>query len=461
MTQPLGNSKINTHPCTPEDANANWSVQNTINNNVTNLLQGGAGGDTYKVASNATDAGNATADYLNAKVDQASIPSDTHIIPVRSETIGNITELFGWSVAEVSGWTDEGSYAFVITDGVPSFMGIGTAIDDRRVFVSSTDAAAKFLHEAMYNPNAYVAGADIVVGAATVGGASTNQKEQYFVDVNLIDGWDASAFRLLGIASNISHYYTITQVGAYLYADSSFVAGIFAALPDKHRLVRGTASASAASSSTVSLTSLVVLANGTTAPGSPLSVTKLSKENIPAGAYVTAIYNLSQTRWEVVAVERFRAIRGAWYSGTSTLTINNIVALDSGLDPRTDTTSTTETVTVTNVPGDTYSSGDKVYADYNAKDGIWEARPVGGGSSEVLRTARVYTQIEPATSSRPEDWGVGMVKLVDQATGLVTGDAFEVSNEWDITYLVDAKVKLRGLAVEYGGCYEFPWYEGG
>jgi hypothetical protein len=57
-----------------------------------------------------------------------------------------------------------------------------------------------------------------------VGAAASNQKERLFVDASIIDGYHATEFRLLGIETNTTHYYTITYIGGKLVADATFLA---------------------------------------------------------------------------------------------------------------------------------------------------------------------------------------------------------------------------------------------
>lgn len=136
-------------------------------------------------------------------------------------------------------------------------------------------------------------------------------------------------------------------------------------------------------------------------PGSPtevISIAKTTTEVIPAGYIVIAVYSYDNTRWELFHVERYRAIRGTWYSGASTpILMDHIVVLENGLDPRTDQTSSTETVSVVVVNGDTFTTGDKVWADFNAKDGVWESRPKASASA-ALFYGHITTAAGPCTS---------------------------------------------------------------
>ncbi len=171
--------------------------------------------------------------------------------------------------------------------------------------------------------------------------------------------------------------------------------GVHSNRPEQPRLIRGKVFADvAAGDASFEIDHIVALASGNDPRSDSgddterLTVASNLKETLTAGEDVTAIYSPAvipatdsdpAVDWELVVVERFRAIRGTWYSGTTTLSIKNIVPLESGTDPRTDPTDVDEVVSVNNVAGDTYAGGDKVYADWNAKDAVWEARPQGGG----------------------------------------------------------------------------------
>ncbi len=160
---------------------------------------------------------------------------------------------------------------------------------------------------------------------------------------------------------------------------------------DQYRLIRGQCTADiTADTASFDIDNIVILSNGLDPRMTPgdmaetLTIANNLKEAFYDNEYVTAIYSpavLTDIDWELLVVERYRSIRGTWYSGTTTLVIDHIIPLESGTDPRTDPTDDTETVSVNNVAGDTYGSGDKVYADYNVSGGVWEARPKSASSA--------------------------------------------------------------------------------
>lgn len=149
---------------------------------------------------------------------------------------------------------------------------------------------------------------------------------------------------------------------------------------EKYRLVRGQCVGGVAADATAfNIDNIVVLAGGNdprVTPGSmaeTLSIANSQKESFLDNEYVCAIYY--DTGWQTILAERYRAIRGTYYSGTTTLQIKNVVPLESGLDPRSSPGDSNEIVEVANRPGDTYTSGEEVVADYDATSGDWEARP--------------------------------------------------------------------------------------
>lgn len=213
---------------------------------------------------------------------------------------------------------------------------------------------------------------------------------------------------------------SVANIFSQTYSDNEYVHAVYSpgvtgssnwetlkstAGTEQKRLLRGQTTADVlAGASTFSIDHIELLSysiDPRSTPGSSSETLTIHKEDIKAALqdndWITAIYNDTDGQWEWLCTERFRAIRGTWYSGTSTLVVDHLVVLDSGLDPRSDTTSDTETINVTNVASDTYGSGDKVYADWNAKDGVWEARPKGGTSGGTLKWGTINAAGSAAT----------------------------------------------------------------
>lgn len=114
-----------------------------------------------------------------------------------------------------------------------------------------------------------------------------------------------------------------------------------------------------------------------------------SSLGLTVGARLWVIWHKVSKSWQPIdGPEKPRALRGTWLSGTTTLTIDSIVVLDSGSDPREDPLDAAETIEVANIPTDTYSAGQRVYADWSAVNEQWEARPKSGSASETYRAIR-------------------------------------------------------------------------
>lgn len=200
---------LNTTPCNQDDNASNAQIQQTINNNVTNILQnGGGGGDTFKVAVNATDAGNATADYLHAKInDTGAYSADTSAV-ARAETISDLKERLFWDAQDITGYAAD-KILSLDGDGHLAWSDPSGATDTFKVLISASDTTPKYLHAATKDNATYVGGADIIVATMIDGAPSSSQHERFFLDVSEITGWDATALRVLGIVGNVSTYFTV------------------------------------------------------------------------------------------------------------------------------------------------------------------------------------------------------------------------------------------------------------
>jgi hypothetical protein len=241
------------------------------------------------------------------------------------------------------------------------------------------------------------------------------------------------------------------------------------------RLVRGKAKGTVtADDTTFVIDNIIVLGGGLDPRSSPgdmaeeLDVANIHREAFADNEDVTCIYSpdvVTDVDWELLVVERYRLIRGqavgAVDTGDSTFTIDNVITLADGLDPRTDPTDTAETVSINNVHADAYADNGKVVAAYN--NGEWEALPTST-SSTTLRRARVYSTITAASGNLTADWGDGQVKFMDDATGVLDADPTDVDNQWDYEFVTDAMVSINtGFdppRVENGTCEAFvSWTE--
>jgi hypothetical protein len=170
-----------------------------------------------------------------------------------------------------------------------------------------------------------------------------------------------------------------------------------------------------------------------------------------------------------VAFEKKRAIRGA-ASGTTgsaatTFSINNIFALDSGLDPRVDPDDPAETVTVYNIPSESHDSGTHVWADWNEEDGHWDARPrKPTTATSNIRLARVVgvDGITGADDNLIAHWGDGMVRLMNDDTGALDEAEEEVTNpligqSFEIDAQVEIDMAFTPPRVRNGTCGPVTW----
>lgn len=170
------------------------------------------------------------------------------------------------------------------------------------------------------------------------------------------------------------------------------------------RLIRGLVKGDVtADDATFVIDNVIPLANGIDpVSGNPVTEVTVQNINLPSGSKeafedntpITAIYD--GTDWEVLLVERYRSVRGlcvgAKTTSDATFNIDNIEPLESGLDPRTDTTSTAETLTVHNINPSSYADDSNVWADYNTERNRWEARPSGSqGDTIVVKISGTIT----------------------------------------------------------------------
>lgn len=209
--------------------------------------------------------------------------------------------------------------------------------------------------------------------------------------------WNGSAFAVYGNAYTIGGYWETGDSGKQLWivwrSDAQLWQPIFPATGnDKFTIIQGlTTAAVTADLTSFNIDNIELLAGSLdprVTPGDTaetLSIANSQAETFTDNEPVLAIYSPGFDNWRTLVAERFRSIKFHWYSGTSTLTVDHIVPLESGIDPSPDPTDDTSQISVSNVYGDTYASGDKGIADWNAKDDVWEARPKGGaGSTAVL-----------------------------------------------------------------------------
>jgi hypothetical protein len=155
---------------------------------------------------------------------------------------------------------------------------------------------------------------------------------------------------------------------------------------EMYRLIRGLVKGDVTADDTTFVIDNVIPLAGGLDPVTGNAATEITVQQSPHDRFtvalednspITAIYD--GANWELLEVERYRWIRGK-AAGTvattdDTFHVDNIFVLSSGCDPRTDPTSTVETVEVTNLFDQAYDNDATVIAVYNTVLNIWEAIP--------------------------------------------------------------------------------------
>lgn len=196
---------------------------------------------------------------------------------------------------------------------------------------------------------------------------------------------------------------------------------------EKPRAIRGKW---VSGTTTLLINNVVALDSGTDPRVNPADATEtVSVVNVPASSFgggddVYADWSAANNRYEArpksSGSEKPRALRGTYYSGTTTLIVKNLVPLDSGTDPRTNPADATEPVNVVNLLGDVYESGDIVVADWNAGGGVWEARPLVKEKYRLIRGQSYGLQsggtilirnVFPLASGRDPTGGVSTISV--------------------------------------------------
>ena len=224
---------------------------------------------------------------------------------------------------------------------------------------------------------------------------------------------------------------------------------------EAYRLVRGRVTATVTADDTsFNIDNIIRLASGNDPRADAedsdetLTITNSQKEQFETGEIVTGIYYNSGfgEGWQTLYVERYRAIRGTWYSGTTNLSIKNVVPLDCGVDPRSNPTNADEQVTVFNLHEEDYTTGDKVTADYNVTggDGVgrWEARPKKSKGGVPL-TCSIGSPISAGSAASPAS-GSATIYDVDGSGGTTSRGSKTIYNPFHHA------VKGSGSCLEIG-----------
>lgn len=399
------NGRVNAHPCSLEDVIAQF--QDMSQNFV----------DAYKVAVDATDFADENWDYLYPKCyNQLSYDDELHQ-PVYAEVIDD------GGVRKVNFFT-------MVT-------GAGGVSDTYKFKASTNDTDPNFFKESMVYTGTYAAGTDapVYANAEDQGGGAELVRLWVRIDSTFVTQFTTNALT----ASFYDSFYGSPNVnyGGLYYDSTTNLFGISYGVVKA--LVNGAATTSAA---TFNVDNVVPLF-GSRSPGATITgVVKTQFEALPDNTPVTLLYNATGTpQWELLIVERKRAIRGqatasATTSATSTFNIDTIVTLDGGVDPRTDPSSAAETVSIYAVESITLADNDKVWADWNAAANRWEARPRASTGSS-LQWGEVYTEIGAMTAWGT--WGEGDVQFKDDA-GTDDGSPVEVENRYPTVFSVGTSV---------------------
>ncbi len=220
---PFGGGQLNLNPCTPEDELKNLQILQSALTRLNAVIEAGGLPD-HKVADNATDEANGGADYLHAKLHDAGTFLEDSCGLVRAETIADSTEKLFWDATDIPGF-DPGEPLMVMALGFGTLAWtiLGATVDNYTTKITLTDSVPGFFHDCIQETAAIIDGADLVVVGNVVGGAATDQKELFAVDVSAITDHPGSGFGLLGSEANLSKYFTITYIGSLLVLDSDFI----------------------------------------------------------------------------------------------------------------------------------------------------------------------------------------------------------------------------------------------
>lgn len=212
MGKIVDNNQINPHLCDFEDLKSNWQILVPLITEMQATIVEGGAGDTYKVAVNATHAA-ATPVYLHAALNDAGTFGDTCLL-VKAETISDATEKLFADFSTLDGYASDLDFYVMVRQGVLELISSAdvTASDNFTVKVTGTDTTPDFLINKMELVNAYVSGADLLVGSNTVGGAGTDQSLKNFVDVSAIQDHNTSGFFVLCCDNNTSKWVGVTTL---------------------------------------------------------------------------------------------------------------------------------------------------------------------------------------------------------------------------------------------------------
>lgn len=246
-----------------------------------------------------------------------------------------------------------------------------------------------------------------------------------------------------------------------IYNDSAIVPEWQLLYVERFRSVRGIVIDSIDPADvTFTIDTLIALGSGLDPRSDPddnaetLTVQNLSSQRWGAGEQCYADFDALLKVWIARKDNTFRALRGKCSSSVltsdGTFNVDHIVVLDSGTDPRDDPTSTSETVEITNTPtAEAHESGDDIWADYNAKDNVWEARPKSGGGGDTIIVEITSTISGRVTTAR----GSGSAQQVAGDLTTAIGSSFTLYNLSLLDYVGTSGDPLFTTATKIGADY--------
>lgn len=440
----LGGGKINPHPCTPEDAIANWTIQDQINES----FQQYVGLDSFKMKVSGTDA---TEGFLSDKLppSEAYDPNADGLVLTEITYPGGGVENMQMFLnsSGVAGYNASGTYAYCLVDGVlqwydtTAFASSGT--DDKTVRVNSAGDTAEYLLPSMYFQASYETGEDLPVYADYTTSAG-NEKLVVFIQADQITGHSHLTPILLGKDDNAWKFFRA----------SDFVSG--------DTLIYGVVKGNVAYGTTdIIVDNVVALAGGDDPsegnPATEITVTRTQQEAFPDNTPIMAIFD--GATWATLCVERNRLVRGQVVGtvsgGDPTFQIDNLATLASGIDPRTDPTDAAETVTVDNTFSENYTDNQWLNCAYNSSSRTWQ--PLSSSSTTEINVlyGKSTSEITAATGWDSDGWGSGTWQRLD-TDGSFLGDETTVYNRYFDTIPSDTPVWVIGSYVLNAGCSAGP-----
>lgn len=233
---------VNTSNCTLDDVNQALSDVNNALNQIFTAIDTGGGGADVKVAVDFANVG--STDYLDNQLywplsgsadlianPGAGVLIASDVTSAKERLQADFTTVNGIDALEL------GHRVFLelkpdVGDGYFLQWSVADDVTDNyTVLVTTDDSTPSYLHDAIHDNASYVDTSDIIVASATVGAASSDQTERFFVDVSAITGYHATEFRLLGLIGNVSTYFSLDDLSGYsivaagTYIDVAYSAG--------------------------------------------------------------------------------------------------------------------------------------------------------------------------------------------------------------------------------------------